>query len=272
MAARTASGSDHGGVSEFLARRATEALGLCLLAVALLVAVALWGYDPNDPSLNHATAGPSSNPLGHLGASIADVTQQTLGLATWLLVAILPLWAVRLIFGRPLAWPWVPVAALPLALLAGAAWLATRPLPDSWPFWVGLGGFVGDYMLHRLERPVGPEIYPTITGCLALVFAILSAGLSLRELWQGAGALVAAPRVGGGGDRRIDRALDVAGARVEALAARQQTAEQRADAAEDRAERTPGTRRHRRRLGVALVDRLRPARLAGPAVGRLPAQ
>jgi S-DNA-T family DNA segregation ATPase FtsK/SpoIIIE len=189
MAVRTASGAERGVASEFVARRATEALGVCLLVFALVVAVALWGYDANDPSLNHATAGPSSNPLGAFGASLADLAQQTLGLAAWLLVVILPLWALRLIFARPLPWPWLPLVALPLALLAGAAWLATRPLPDSWPFWVGLGGFVGDYLLNRLERPIGPEIYPTITGALALMLAILAAGLSFRELWQAGGAL-----------------------------------------------------------------------------------
>ena len=155
--------------------------------------MALWGYDANDPSLNHATGGASTNPLGHFGASFADVAQQTLGLAAWLLVLVLPLWALRLILGRPLAWPWLPVAALPLALLASAAWLATRPLPDSWPFWVGLGGFVGDFMLHRLERPIGPELYPTVTGSIALLLAILAIGLSLRELWHGGRALALAP-------------------------------------------------------------------------------
>ena len=119
--------------------------------------------------------------------------QQTLGLAAWLIVLILPLWALRLIFARPLAWPWLPVAALPLALLASAACLATRPLPDSWPFWVGLGGFVGDFMLNRLERPVGPELYPTVTGGIALVLVVLAVGLSVRELWHGARALALAP-------------------------------------------------------------------------------
>src|SRR5687767_4742656 len=115
MAAPSVPGVDRVGVSEFLTRRATEALGLCLLAAAVLIAVALWGYDANDPSLNHATGGASTNPLGHFGASVADVLQQTMGLAAWLLVLILPLWALRLIFGRPLAWPWLPIAALPLA-------------------------------------------------------------------------------------------------------------------------------------------------------------
>ncbi len=193
MAAPSLRSADRAGVSEFLARRAAEALGLGLLAAALIVAVALWGYDPNDPSLNHATAGPSTNPLGIFGASIADVLQQTLGLAAWLVVLIPPLWALRLIFAKPLDWPWLPVAALPLALLATATWLATRPLPESWPFWVGLGGFVGDFMLNRLQHPIGPDVYPMITGGVALVCVILALGLSWREVWQLAWGLALLP-------------------------------------------------------------------------------
>ncbi len=184
MAAPSLRSADHGGASDFLARRAAEALGLALLAAALVVAVALWGYDPNDPSLNHATAGPATNPLGAFGASIADVLEQTLGLAAWLVVLIPPLWALRLIFAKPLDWPWLPVCALPLALLATATWLATRPMPDTWPFWVGLGGFVGDFMLNRLQYPIGAELYPKVTGASALVCVILAAGLSWREIWQ----------------------------------------------------------------------------------------
>ncbi len=193
MAAPSLHSDDRGGVSEFLTRRAAEALGVALVAAAVIVAVALWNYDPNDPSLNHATGGPSINPLGRFGASIGDVLQQTLGLASWLVVPIPLLWAIRLFLGKPLDWPWLPVAALPLALLATATWLATRPLPDSWPFWVGLGGFVGDFMLNRLEHPIGPEIYPTVTGCAALLAVVLAAGLSWREIWQTGRALALLP-------------------------------------------------------------------------------
>ncbi len=193
MAAPSLRTADRGGASDFLARRAAEALGLALLALALIVAVALWGYDPNDPSLNHATAGPSSNPLGIFGASIADVLEQTLGLAAWLVVLVPPLWALRLIFAKPLAWPWLPVCALPLALLATATWLATRPMPDTWPFWVGLGGFVGDFMLNRLQYPIGADLYPTVTGAVALVCVVLAVGLSWREIWQIVQPLLLAP-------------------------------------------------------------------------------
>jgi S-DNA-T family DNA segregation ATPase FtsK/SpoIIIE len=158
MAARSISRSEMGSPgTDWVRRRGTELLGIVLLVVALALAIALWGHDANDPSLNHATSGPSTNPLGVLGASVADMVKQTIGLAAWMIPLVLPLWGLRLIFARPLNWPWLPVLALPFALLAGTAFLATRSLPDSWPYWVGLGGFVGDFLLHRLERPIGPD-------------------------------------------------------------------------------------------------------------------
>ena len=101
------------------------------------MAVALLGHDPNDPSLNHATVGPVTNPLGYVGASIADLGLQTFGLAAWVPVLVLPLWGLRLILATPFDLSWLPVVALPLALLATAGWLATCPVPDSWPYWSG---------------------------------------------------------------------------------------------------------------------------------------
>ena len=193
MAVRSISHSDVGSPGSGLRRRGLELLGVGLLAVALALALALWGHDANDPSLNNATSGPSTNPLGHFGASVADMAKQTIGLASWIVALVLPLWGLRLIVGRPLNWPWLPILALPLALLAGAAYLATWPLSEQWPYWVGLGGYVGDFLLHRLERPVGPENYALVTGLAALVLVILAAGVTWRELWHGTRAAVVTP-------------------------------------------------------------------------------
>ena len=170
-----------------------ELLGVGLLAVALALALALWGHNLNDPSLNNATGGPSANPLGQFGANLADMAKQTIGLASWIVATVLPLWGLRLILGRPLSWPWLPVVALPLALLASAAYLATWPLSEEWPYWVGLGGYVGDFLLHRLERPLGQALYPVVTGLASVVLVILAVGVSWRELWHGARAAAAAP-------------------------------------------------------------------------------
>ena len=192
MATRSISRPDVGSAAGW-ARRGAELLGGIALVAALALAIALWGHDANDPSLNHATSGASTNPLGSVGASVADMATQSLGLAAWLVALILSAWGLRLIFAKPLRWPWLPVLALPFALLASTAFLATRPLPDSWPYWVGLGGFVGDFLLHRLERPIGPDRYPLVMGISSLILLIVAIGVTWREVWQGLRAVVLAP-------------------------------------------------------------------------------
>ena len=193
MAVRSISRSEAGSTGFDWRRRGVELLGIGLLAVALALALALWGHNPNDPSLNNATGGPSTNPLGQFGANLADMAKQTIGLASWIVATVLPLWGLRLILGRPLSWPWLPVVALPLALLASAAYLATWPLSEQWPYWVGLGGYVGDFLLHRLERPLGPALYPLVTGIASVVLAVLAIGVTWSELWHGARAAAATP-------------------------------------------------------------------------------
>ncbi|HEX6113802.1 MAG TPA: DNA translocase FtsK 4TM domain-containing protein [Geminicoccaceae bacterium] len=194
MATRSILQSDLGGGSGWVRRRGLELLGVGLLVVAVALALALWGHDANDPSLNHATSGSSANPLGQFGASVADMSKQTIGRASWILPLVLALWGARLISGRSLNWPWLPVVALPLALLAAAAFLATWPLSEQWPYWVGFGGYVGDFLLHRLERPIGPDVYPLATGVVSLILLILAAGVTWREVWQAPRATVAVSR------------------------------------------------------------------------------
>jgi len=80
----------------WLLRRVRNGTGLSLTITGLLLAVALLGYNPADPSLNAATAGPIANPLGVAGAWIADLGLQSLGLAAGLLAVILCFWGCLL--------------------------------------------------------------------------------------------------------------------------------------------------------------------------------
>ncbi len=186
MAAPSMSRRDHFDFSEFLARRFGEALGIGLCLFALVLAVSLWGYDANDPSLNNATSGPSSNPLGGFGAVLADLGLQTVGTAVWLAVLVLPIWGVRLILDRVPSWIWLSVAALPPAILALAAYLATFQVPpiEAWPYLVGLGGVVGDFALHRLEPGFG-ERYGLYTFLASLVLGVTAIGIGPREAVDG---------------------------------------------------------------------------------------
>ncbi len=185
MAARSITGLERSGLAGFLARRLSEAGGFALCLLALLLATALLGHDANDPSLNHATAGPSHNPLGPVGASFADLGLQTLGFGIWLPVIVLGLWGLRLLLGRGLAWAWLSIAALPPGMLALAAFLATMDVSQDWPYRVGLGGVVGDFFMHRFESAVGGAGYPFVTGALAALLAALIVGSAWRDLGAG---------------------------------------------------------------------------------------
>jgi S-DNA-T family DNA segregation ATPase FtsK/SpoIIIE len=181
MAASTAPLAEQGGIAGFLARRASEALGGVLLLAALALATALLGHHPNDPSLNHATAGSPANPLGYVGASVADLGLQIFGYAVWVPVIVLPAWGLRLTFGTAFDLSWMRIVCLPPAILASAGWLATFAVPDTWPYpWQGLGGSVGNLLLHHLEWLPGPAAYPAA----ALALAVACLGFALwRELW-----------------------------------------------------------------------------------------
>ncbi len=161
-------------------RRASEALGALLVLAALALALVLLGHNANDPSLNHATVGPITNPLGYVGASIADLGLQIFGYAVWVPVVVPFVWGLRLIFGAPFDLSWARIVALPPAILASAGYLATWPISDSWPYWLGLGGSVGDALLHHLQGVLGPQSY----GPVSLVVALACLGFALwRELW-----------------------------------------------------------------------------------------
>jgi S-DNA-T family DNA segregation ATPase FtsK/SpoIIIE len=150
-----------------------------------MLAIALWGHDFRDPSLNFSSDGPSGNLLGRFGASLADLGLQTLGLAVWVVVLVLPIWGLRLVLNRPLSWAWLAVAALPPALIAQAVFLATLELPprESWPYLVGLGGVIGDFALHRFEPVFSPGGYALYSLLAALVLSVVALGLTIRDLW-----------------------------------------------------------------------------------------
>jgi S-DNA-T family DNA segregation ATPase FtsK/SpoIIIE len=181
MAASSAPLAEQGGIAGFLVRRASEALGALLILAPLALTLALLGHHPNDPSFNHATVGPAANPLGYAGATIADFGLQMFGYAIWIPVVVLPPWGLRLILSAPFDLSWMRIVALPPAMLASAGWLATFAIPTDWPYpWDGLGGAVGDLLLHHLEWLPGPTSYPPA----ALTLALACLGFALWcELW-----------------------------------------------------------------------------------------
>ncbi|MBG6208978.1 S-DNA-T family DNA segregation ATPase FtsK/SpoIIIE [Labrenzia sp. EL_126] len=168
-------------VKRFLRRNLVGASGLGIIALAAMLAAALATWSVNDPSLNHATSGSVRNALGSVGAIVADILMQTIGLATAVFLIPLVLWGWRLLAGHALGigrkrlFFW----AIGSSLSAGA--LAALPVPDSWPLPTGLGGFFGD-TVHQLPAIITSNMTSgaaTIVGGLGLgvpaIFFLMSA-------------------------------------------------------------------------------------------------
>ena len=85
-----------------LRRRLHEIVGLVVLGLAGLAAIALATWSVQDPSLSHATNAPVRNMLGLGGAISADLMMQLLGIATIALLFPFSAWGWRLLTHRPL--------------------------------------------------------------------------------------------------------------------------------------------------------------------------
>ncbi|KZD12935.1 cell division protein FtsK [Oceanibaculum pacificum] len=171
-------------------RRLIGLAGFVLIGLALALAVAMSGYQPGDPSLNTATAGPAQNWLGLPGALTADLLLQTLGLGGGLLALVIAAWGYRLAAGLGLANPWLRAALLPFGLLAGAMALATLTPPAGWPLVSGLGGFTGTLLLAKISgllplvgASISLALVGMIAGGLATILLLYVLGFSIREWW-----------------------------------------------------------------------------------------
>ncbi|MDP6832544.1 MAG: DNA translocase FtsK 4TM domain-containing protein [Alphaproteobacteria bacterium] len=176
------------GTVPFMQRRAVEAAGLALFALAAALALALASYHPDDGSLNVATTGEPANWLGVPGAYAADLLLQGLGLASTAVVGVMACWAWRIASHRGLPWYGLRlVLALPCLLLL-AACAATITAPEQWPQVAGLGGYGGDWLLRTGATPLAllslTPHSPLVTAALsitALLLLLYLLGIQLTE-------------------------------------------------------------------------------------------
>ena len=158
---------------DILRRRLSELSGLALLTLTLLGAIALATWSVQDPSLSHATQKPIHNLLGYPGAIFADLAMQLFGLAAVMLLLPMMMIGWRLLthrsFGekrRALWW------MLSTVLFAG--FFATLPRIGTWPLPTGLGGVVGDAVLH-LPRLIGLPLNLFVLIVLSPLLALAAA-------------------------------------------------------------------------------------------------
>ena len=156
-------------------RAATESLGVALLALAVLCAVALVTHSPADAPFGH---GPVANRAGLLGALLSHLLLGALGAGSLVLVGALVGVGVALVRGRPLpplvSRSWLG-AALLLAALATLPALAHHLAPTRF---ARSGGALGTW-LAGFERPLVSAFGALfLNALLALQGALLVSGIA----------------------------------------------------------------------------------------------
>ena len=161
----------------------------------LVLTLAFASYNAADPSLNAAAGAAPSNFVGRLGATLADIGMQSLGLSAWIVAVLMILGGViRALGQRPE--PGARKAnlfAVAVALLALSAALALPAPPADWPLAKGLGGFWGDAFLGASARALdaiglpAPRLIAALAyGAAAIIAFGFVFGLKLRDLGEGA--------------------------------------------------------------------------------------
>ncbi|HVX82086.1 MAG TPA: DNA translocase FtsK 4TM domain-containing protein, partial [Devosiaceae bacterium] len=169
---------------------------LAIVVAALLLALSSWSVD--DPSLSYASARHSvHNWLGFPGAVIADLGFQFFGLAIFVFIAPMALWAWHLIRRRvPSRMPLRLIAWLAATVLSAGV-LAFVAVPASWPLPTGLGGLVGQGFENLATNVAGAPP----KGVMSALFALVLLSPTLAVLWVALGlrasSLANAARAGG---------------------------------------------------------------------------
>jgi S-DNA-T family DNA segregation ATPase FtsK/SpoIIIE len=128
-------------------RRFTEIVGLGLLVVAVMCALALATWSVQDPSFSHATNAPIRNLLAKPGAIASDLMMQIFGLASLAIVVPIAVWGWRMITHRALDREWLRLIMWIAAIVLASAFASCLPRSGGWPLPSGLGGVVGDALL-----------------------------------------------------------------------------------------------------------------------------
>jgi len=155
--------------------------GAFAFAAGVFICGSVGSYAPADPSLNAATTGEAQNLFGPFGAMFADFARQSFGWSAWTAgLACMIGGAMRtVLIGMPRISRWMTgLLFVPLSAAAFASW----PVPASWPLSAGLGGVIGDGLLHIFTIPFKALLLPyasIIAGLLMTLFAFWAATSAL---------------------------------------------------------------------------------------------
>src|SRR6185503_17715423 len=166
--------------------RRNEIVAILLFAVGLLLTLCLVSaaFYPSDPSWNSAGQGATRNWAGAIGANVAALLLQSIGVAAYLLPFLLLAAAWRRFRTRSIRAPFFRLLGLLLLLLSAAALLSIsglRPLFDSS---VQPGGLVGTLISRGLASGLNTVGATILLVAIAATGLLLATNFSFVDLYQ----------------------------------------------------------------------------------------
>ena len=150
-----------------------EIVAIALLALSVLLALCLFTYNPQDPSLHTASTQTTQNLIGIVGANVASVLFQSIGLTAYFLPVIGLIFAWRAFRGEFLSASAIRVLGFALLLVSFASLLVTLGFSAFFDRSFQAGGLIGAIIARGLSSGLGT------TGASILLLAIAAVAFLL---------------------------------------------------------------------------------------------
>jgi len=172
--------------------RVRELMGILCLVAFLEVVLSLATFDPADPSWNTASpSDPPHNAIGRVGASVADLGYQSLGLSVWLLPVVLLVAGWRSLKLRPIGPPISRGVGYALAAVSVSGFFALAGPHVDWHGSFEIGGMAGLLIATTLTRYLNPAGTLILLGTFLLLALYLISSFTLHGLFPNLGATLA---------------------------------------------------------------------------------
>ncbi|MEW6211574.1 MAG: DNA translocase FtsK [Acidobacteriota bacterium] len=162
-----------------------DVVAVLLIAVAALLLLALFTYDPKDPSWNSVSSKTEpSNLIGVVGAYVSDLFLQLFGLASFIIPPLIVYIAVKVFYSRGARIPALKFAGSTLLLVAFSGFLSLFPKIgiSALEHISGNGGAVGYVLSEKLVSLLNTMGAAIVLAAVSVLTLILTMDISLSSI------------------------------------------------------------------------------------------
>ncbi len=173
-------------LTNFLKKRTFEFVGLVLISLGIALTISFATYSPSDPSLIYGESNSNiKNFFGIYGSKVSDFLLQSFGLISFLILATLISWGLKLIIEKELKNIIYKLFFLTLYLIFGCTFLHITFNNSFWLLDNGNSGFIGE-LIYSFIYQYTPLIENQYTSfaliALTMLFFILSSDINFKKI------------------------------------------------------------------------------------------